>query len=308
MIGISILRIFRAAWQNFWRNFWLSVATLLIMVITLLMMLLLYSANVFGGEVLRSIERKIDLSTTFQETATEEEVTALAREIGGREDVEEVRIISSSEALKLFRERHQDNPFIEESLKELEENPLPSSMFIIATEPRFYQNIARQLEAEKYSSIVDEVNFKDTQPVIDKLIGLISTFKQIGLIVTIAFAFLAMLIMFNTVRLAIYSFREEIDIMRLVGASHWFIRGPFVIESIMIALIAVLIASAIVYPTINTLSPTLERIFFDQGAEPFSLYSYYVSHWPTVIGLQLSLAVGLAVISSWIGIRRYLRD
>lgn len=308
MLGISFWRVFKAAWQNFWRNIWLSLATLFIMVLTLLMMLLLYFANVFGAEVLRSIEKKVDLSITFQENAADGEIAELAREIESREDVESVRVITSEEALENFRSRHENDPFIEESLRELEENPLPASMFVVASEPRFYQNIARHLETERYGSLVEQVNYENTRPVIERLISIISTFKQIGAGATAAFALLAMLVMFNTVRLAIYSFREEIDIMRLVGASNWFIRGPFVIESIIIALIAVALSTLAIYPMLGTVGDQLERFFFDQSGGAFNLYDYAVSNWATVIGLQIALAVGLAVVSSWIGIRRYLRS
>ena len=308
MMGISFLRILRTAGQNFWRNIWLSLATLFIMIITLLMMSMLYFANVFGAEVLRSIEKKVDLSVTFKDGVSQEAISAFAAEIESREDVDSIRIISSEEALELFKQRHQDDPFIEESLQELEDNPLPASLYVVAVEPRFYQNIARQLEAEKYTPLIEKVNYENSRSVIEKLIGLITTFKQIAVIITVIFALLAVLIMFNTVRLAIYSFREEIDIMRLVGASNWFIRGPFVIESIMIALLAVVISTLIIYPSLHAASSQLERFFFDQAGSAFNIYQYALQNWLIVIGLQLGTAVTLAVISSMIGIRRYLRS
>ena len=123
------------------------------------------------------------------------------------------------------------------------------------------------------------------------------------------FAFLVVLIMFNTLRLAIYSFREEIDIMRLVGASRWFIRGPFLLESILVALLAVVIASGLVYGLLYLASPYLEKFFFTgnvQG-EAFNIYQYGLANWPTVIGWQLAVAVGLAIFSCLIAVQRYLK-
>lgn len=306
MIGVSLGRVTKAALQNFWRNIWLSIATLVIMTITLLALLLLYFANVFGAEVLRTIEQKVDLSATFKDSATEAQIRAIAEEIGSREDVEEVRVVTSDQALEEFRKRHADDPFIEDSLRELEENPLPASLFVVASEPRFYQNIATSLESDKYGPFIEKVNFQDLRPVIQRLIDLMNTVRSGAVIATLVFAGLAVLIMFNTVRLAIYSFREEIDIMRLVGASNWFIRGPFLLEAVLVALLAVAIATAIIYPVVRAVSPRLDDFFFTQ-AEPFNIYHYAVDNWLTVIGLQAAAAVSLAVFSSLIAIRRYLR-
>lgn len=308
MIGISFWRVVRAAMLNFWRNVWLSVATTFIMVITLLMMSSLYFANIFGAHVLRTIEQKVDVSVTFKENVQDEYIRAIADELRARPDVEEVTVISSTEALEIFRERHAEEPLIEETLQELENNPLPASLYIVATDPQFYANIARGLDADKYSPFIEKINFESTRGVIERLISLIDSVKNVGIITTALFAVLAALIMFNTVRLAIYSFREEIEIMRLVGASRWFIQGPFLIESILVALLAVAITVALVYPALDASSPHLQRFFFDARNEQFSLYDYARTHWLTVISLQLGTAVGLAFISSYIAIRRYLRN
>jgi len=145
--------------------------------------------------------------------------------------------------------------------------------------------------------------------IIERLISLIETIKNTGLIISVIFAGLVVLIMFNTVRLAIYSFREEIDIMHLVGASRWFIRGPFVIESILAAIISVVLASAIAWPIIRAAAPTLTTFFFEghvQG-DPFNVYTYALEHWLSILGLQLAVAVGLAMFSSIIALQRYLK-
>ena len=308
MIGISFARILRTAVQNLWRNVWLSVATTVIMIITLLMMSFLYFANVFGAQILQNIEEKVDLSVTFKENVQQQYIEAIAEELKSRSDVADVKIVTSEEALEIFCSRPQDDPLIEESLKELEQNPLPANIYIVATEPRFYQGIAKQLEAEKYTPFVERVNFESSRGVIERLIALITSVKNVGLLITVTFSVLVVLIMFNTVRLAIYSFREEIDIMRLVGASRWFIQGPFVIEAMIVGLLAVAISSAMIYPALRALSPQLQRFFFDASQTQLDLYQYAVAHWPTVIGIQLLLAVGLAMFSSLIAVRRYLRD
>lgn len=310
MVGISFIRVFKAASQNFWRNIWLSVATTVIMTMTLLIVLFLFFANIFGLEVLHNVEQKVDLSVTFADSASEEQIAALAREIGSRDDVKGVEVVTSEQALAIFRQRNQDKPFIEESLAELEKNPLPASMFIVATEPRFYQAMAGDLASERYAAVIAAVNFEDSRAVIDRLMTIILAIKNVGLVVTVIFVVLVVLIMFNTVRLAIYSFREEIDIMHLVGASRWFIRGPFVLESILVALLAVAVASAIAYPALKAASPELQRFFFESHADSasFDIYQYAVDRWFTILGLQVVLAAGLAIFSSLIAVQRYLKN
>ncbi len=307
MLGISFLRILRNAFRNFRRNVWLSLATTVVMVLTLLMMSFLYFANVLGEEVLKTIEQKVDLSAQFKKDASDEQIAIVAEDISSREDVEEVRIISSEQALEIFRRRHADDPYIEESLRELGENPLSASMFVVAIDPRFYQNIARQLESETYAPYIENVNYKNSRDIIDRLINFMSTIRNVALMTTLIFASLVILIMFNTIRLAIYSFREEIDIMRLVGASNWFIRGPFIIEAMLVAALGVAVTCFILYLTLNGVAEPVQRYFFPDQADPFNIYQHAVTNWVTVIGLQAILAVCLAVLSSFIAIRRYLR-
>lgn len=309
MIGISFWRVLQAAMRNFRRNVWLSIATTIIMSITLIIISSLYFANIVGGEILKSIQDKVDLSAVFKETVSNDQIKVITKDIAAREDVKDVRVVSSDEAVKLFRERHQDDPYIEQSLKELEKNPLPASMYIIATDPRFYENIVHQLQADKYAVFIDKINFDNSKSVIDRLIHIMDVIKNVGLIATAVFAVLVVLIMFNTIRLAIYSFREEIDIMRLVGASNWFIQGPFLIEAMLVAVLGVILSNAIIFPLLKaTNDPRLQTYFFGSGSgHEFNLYQYAVSHMLSVVGLQALLAVGLAFFSSLFAIRRYLR-
>jgi cell division transport system permease protein len=154
------------------------------------------------------------------------------------------------------------------------------------------------------------VQFEDSRAVIENLVRIISAVKNVGAVVTVVFAVLVMLIMFNTVRLAIYSFREEIDIMHLVGASRWFIRGPFVVESMLVALLATALATALMYPVLEAAAPGLQAFFFQnlsQQGEPFNLYAFATQHWLTVVALQLLVAVTLAIVSSLTALQRYLK-
>ncbi len=307
MIGISFIRVMRNAFRNFRRNIWLSIATTLIMTLTLCIILFLYVVNVLGGEFLRNVEQKVDIAVTFKDSASIQDINTIQRDVAARSDVKNTRIVTSDEALKEYRKRHADDPYIEEALKELNKNPLPNNMYIVANDPRFYENITTSLRSDRYSAFIEKVNFQDSKVVIEKMIRIMDLIKNAGLIATGIFGLLVVLIMFNTIRLAIYSFREEIDIMRLVGASRWYIQGPFLMESVLVALISVAISTAILYVALNAGATNINLFFFTGQNTSFDIYGYATSHWFQIVGLQLVAAIGLAVTSSYIAVRRYLR-
>jgi cell division transport system permease protein len=307
MIGISFARVMRNALRNFRRNVWLSIATTVIMTLTLLTILFLYTVNVLGVQVLSTIEQKVDIAVIFKDSTTSEQIATIQKDIDARSDVESTRLITSDQAREDFRRRHADDPYIEEALRELQVNPLPSSMFIVATDPRFYETISASLQADKYASLIEKVNFQNSKAVIEKMIRIMDIVKNAGLIITATFSLLVILIMFNTIRLAIYSFREEIDIMRLVGASRWYIQGPFLIESVLVAVVSTIISTIILYTSLNAIAPQIDQFFFAGQNASFDIYHYFIAHWVQAIGIQLGASVALAVISSYIAVRRYLR-
>lgn len=307
MIGISFARVLRNALRNFRRNVWLSIATTVIMTLTLLTISFLYAVNVLGVHVLSTIEQKVDIAVIFKEKTTPAQIDTIAKDIELRSDVESTRLITSDQAREDFRRRHADDPYIEEALRELEVNPLPSSMFIVAKDPRFYETINSALQSEKYASFIEKVNFQNSKAIIEKMIRIMDIVKNAGLIITATFSLLVILIMFNTIRLAIYSFREEIDIMRLVGASRWYIQGPFLVESVLVAVVSVIISVSILYLSLNTMAPQINQFFFAGQDANFDIYQYFVAHWPQAIGMQFGAAIALAVVSSYIAVRRYLR-
>src|SRR3989344_9067124 len=279
MFFISFIRVLRNALRNFRRNVWLSIATTVIMTLTLCIILFLYVVDVLGGEFLRTVEQKVDIAVTFNDSATDEEIQIINRDITARSDVESTRIVTNEQALAEYRSRHADDPTIEEALRELGENPLPSNMYIVAQDPRFYENITESLKSDKYSAFIEKVSFQDSKSVIEKMIWIMSIIKNAGLLATAIFGLLVMLIMFNTIRLAIYSFREEIDIMRLVGASRWCIQSPFILESMLVAIISVTISITTTFLLLNAGAEQINRFFFAGQNAAFDIYAYAISHW-----------------------------
>lgn len=307
MIAITFVRVLRNAFRNFRRNVWLSIATTVIMTLTLLVISFLYIVNVVGNNVLTTFSQKVDIAVIFKDSTTPDQIETIHKSVASRSDVKSTHIVTSAEALQSFRDAHKNDPYIEQALSELQRNPLPSSMYIIATEPQFYTDISNNLKDPAYAQFIEKINFEDSKSVIEKLVRIMTITKNSALVITGVFAVLVILIMFNTIRLAIYSFREEIDIMRLVGASRWYIQSPFIIESMLVAIISVTISIIVTLLLLNAGADFINRFFFSGQNATFDIYTYATSHWMQLIGTELGVALLLAIVSSYIAVRRYLK-
>ncbi len=207
----------------------ISVATLTVMLLALLVFSSLIVFNVVANSVLNSIQEKIDISVYFKNTAPEDEILRIKQSLEGLAEVKNVDYVSRDRALEIFKERHSDDPNITQAVNELETNPLPASLNIKAKDPDKYSIIASYLNNDSLKDYVDKVSYAQNQVVIDRLASIINVSRQAGVGLTFILAIVAILVVFNTILLAIYSNRESIEIMRLVGASSMFIRGPYIV-------------------------------------------------------------------------------
>jgi cell division transport system permease protein len=296
-------RIVKWGLKNFWRNGWLSTATVSIMVLTLLVITVLLMVNVVANAVLINLEDKIDISVYFKLQTSEEDILAAKTQLEKLAEVERIEYTSQNEALLNFREQHKDNPVLLQSLDELEANPLEASLNIKARETSQYASINQFLESVHYKDIIDKVNYLQNKSVIEKLSKIITDVKTVGLIISLALAIIVFLVTFNAIRLAIYSSREEINVMKLVGASNWFIRGPFIIEGLMYGIIATIITVILLYPVFYFASPKLSG-FLPIG----DLFSYFKTNIVFLVFMLLGVGLVLGTFSSFIAVRKYLKD
>jgi len=298
----TLFRIIKYGFLGFWRNGWLSTATLSIIVLALLVFEGLIISNVLTKTALTSLQEKIDISIYFKSNTSEDDILKIKKSLESLAEVKGVEYISRDRALEIFKERHKDDPTITQSLEELKENPLLASLNIKAHDPKEYATIADYLEKADFKVWFEKVTYAQNAIVIERLGRIIDTAEKGGLILIIFLALIAVLITFNTIRLAIYSSREEIGIMRLVGASNSFIRGPYVVEGIIYGLVAGILSVIIALPIIYFVSPYV-KIFISE----MNLWNYFTAHLIGILGYQLLFGVGLGVISSVIAIRKYLR-
>ena len=299
---INLKRIIKSGIVSFWRNGWISAATVLVMVLALFVAGSLLLGNVILTAVLASLEKKVDITVYFRLDAPEEEVLAARDSLLTLGEVEEVEYVSREEALLQFRERHQENALITQSLDELGENPLGASLEVRASDTSHYAAISNFLEASTFSSILDKINYRQNQLVIDRLAAILHTSRRIGLAASILLSGIAFLVAFNTIRMAIYTSREEIKIMKLVGASNWYTRGPFLVEGFLHGLFASVIALAIFFPVTYWLGPEAARFF--GGPD---LYIYYITHLLEFYLVLFLVGIIIGVLSSSFAIRKHLR-
>lgn len=301
MIWINIKRVVKNGFMNFWRNGWVSLATILVMVITLSVVGSLLFGKAVLLTVLDQLQDKVDITVYFKTDADESEIVSWQDSLLKLDEVKKVEYVSREDALLAFQERHTENTLIIQSLEELGDNPLGASLNIKAKNPSQYESIARFLEASVFSS-VDKINYRQNKLVIDRLANILQTSKNIGTGISIVMALIALLVTFNTIRLAIYTNKEEIKIMRLVGASNRYIRSPFMVEGFLYGFFSSIITMVLFYPLALWLGPLSERFFGD-----INVFHYYISNFFQIFLILLVVGVLLGVVSSWVATRRYLK-
>ncbi|MFC1720723.1 cell division protein FtsX [Patescibacteria group bacterium] len=303
----NLKRIIKAGFVNFWRNGVVSFASVLIMTVTLASIGLIMFAGALLNNSLVQIKNKVDVNIYFTLDASEGDMFSLQTTLEGMPEVERVVYTSREEALENFRKRHENDYLTIQALDELDDNPLGASLSIKAKETSQYANIAKFLEDKQgglsggEASIIDKVNYYQNKVAIDRLTKIIDGAERIGFAMMIFLILISVIITFNTIRLAIYTSREEIGVMRLVGANNKFIRGPFIIEGVMYGVAAAILALVILYPIAIWLGGATETFF---GGINLLDY-YYEQFWQMTIFILIA-GIGLGVLSSYLAVRRYL--
>ncbi len=298
----TIKRIFSAGFVNFWRNGWLSTATVLIMTITLLVWTGLLLLNVVMTGVLDSLASKIDISVYFNLDTAESQILSFQQKVRQLSQVAEADYISRDQAVNIFKDKHGGDSTLVASLQELGSNPFEASLNIRAKETGQYSSIADFLNQDQFKNIISKINFAENKTAIERLSHIISVTRQSGLVLSLIMAFIAILVAFNTVRLAIYSSREEITVMKLVGASNWYVRGPFIMEGTLHGVFSSFFALGIMVSALGVIGPRLNSFLPE-----INLISYFYGNFLQIVLLQTAAGIVLGVFSSLIAIRRYLK-
>lgn len=299
-------RILKSGFFSFWRNGFVSLSSVLIMVVTLFVI----GSTIFLGAILDStlteITNKVDVNVYFVTSAAEEDILAIKSRLETLPEVKGVSYVSREQALEEFKERHKDDQFTIQALEELTDNPLGAVLNIRATEPSQYEGVAQFLEGDNVlskngSPIVDKINYFQNKAAIDRLTRIIDSADKLGFALTIVLVIVSILITFNTIRLVIYISREEIGVMRLVGASGSYVRGPFVVGGMIYGFVAGVITLLVFYPITFWLGGVTEGFFIG-----LNVFEYYLANFGQMSLIILLSGIIIGAVSSYLAVMRYL--
>lgn len=300
----AIKRVFRAGLINVWRNSFVSLASIFVMTMTLMILGSLMFLSALIGQFMTYVQDKVDVNVYFVTTADETAILDLKSALEGLPEVQYVTYTTRDEALQQFRDRHQDDQLTVQALDELGENPFGASLSVKAKETSQYEGLARYLsdrmQTDAEGTFIETVNYAQNKAVIDQLTSVTTYVERLGIVVTLIFALASILITFNTIRLAIYTARDEIGVMRLVGATNMYIRGPFVVEGTVYGLVAAVISLVIFFPFAFALKGATLAMF---NAD---IFSYYLSHFHIFFFVLLLGGGLLGATSAFLAVRKYL--
>jgi cell division transport system permease protein len=268
-----------------------------------------FSAMLFDqllNQAMTSLQSQVDINVYFVPDAPDEEIDRIREAVAALSEVEAVQFTTREDALQQYRADNQGNEIALQALEELSENPLGANISVQARETGQYAGVAQflleQQESEEVNApVIDVVNYENNREAIDTLTSFIDVVERVSMIVTAVLLGAALLITFNTIRLGIYTSREEIAIMRLVGASNTFIRGPFMLQGTLYGLFAGIITLAIFYPILIWIGPGAELMF------GLNLMDYYLDNFRYIFLVIVGTGVTLGLVSSTYAVTRYLR-
>lgn len=304
---VTFSRIVKTGVINFGRNAWLGIAAMAVMVITLTIVLFSIIANATFSNTIKTITDRIDISVYLKDSVSPDKRNDLIGQIEGLQNVKSVKFISKDDALAIYKKQNESNLDLLLAISQTD-NPLPASLQIKPKDPNDIASIKTFLEKKEIKELQsDETSYSgDRKEAIDKITTATKFFRRAGLVSVIVFAIISMLIIFNTIQMAIFNRRDEITIMRLLGASTNYIRGPFIVESIMYGLLSGIASMLIVRALFLVSAKAFEASSLGLLDINFS-NKYFISHYWILLAMQLGVGVFIGATSSFIATSRYLK-
>lgn len=304
---ISGIRILHAGVVNFIRSFSLAVAAIAVMVITLTIVLFSIITNAAFGDTIAQITSQVDISVYLKDSDTSSQTATLITQLKSLNNVKSVQYLDKTAVLAKYEAQNASNQQLLNAISQTS-NPLPATILIkpfdlnkisiiktFLTKPN---NFALQSNPPSYSG--------QREIAINRITHATNILRGIGIIAVIAFTVVCALIIFNTIQMTIFNRRDEIQIMRLLGASKTFIRGPFIVESVIYGVVAAVLSVGIINAAFVATSSALQASslgLLDIGYAN----SYFDSHFLTLLGVQLAIGISIGIVSSYIATRRYLK-
>jgi cell division transport system permease protein len=298
---LSILRTIKFSFQDISRNIWLSLVTVIILILALFTINMLLVVKVIGDAAVEAVKEKIDISIYMKGTAEEPAILELKARIASMEEVREVDYISKADALANFKKKHENNPEILQSLRELGKNPLAPSLVVKPRDMDEFNNLINYINSVD-DDIIESRDFTNYELMIEKINSITSKVSEAGIFLSGIFILITLLVIYNSVRVAIYTHRLEIMVMRLVGASNWFIQMPYLLSSAFFTFAGVAAIMLIFYPFLTLLQPYLETFFVDYNV---NLVNYFYGNALYIFGIQFLAAAFINMLASLLAVRKY---
>lgn len=303
MFFVSLFRIIKFSLQDISRNMWLSVVTVIILVLALFSINMLVVVKVVSDTAISAVKEKVDVNLYVKPDAPENEIMSLKSKLENLSQVKSVEYVSKRKALESFRDQNINNPEVMQALQLLENNPLTPNLVIKPQNPDNIDTLIGELNKIE-NPIIESKNFLNHKKILQRIKSITDKVNAAGMVVSLIFVLITLLVIYNAVRVAIYTHHQEITIMRLVGASSWFIYFPFLLSSIIYTLFGVLLIIGLFYPFLSLLQPYLEAFFVGYD---FNIVTYFNANFVKIFGVQFLGIAAVNILASLIAIRKYAR-
>jgi cell division transport system permease protein len=299
---LKLWRTFREGLSNFLRNGWLSLATVSVLTVSLYIMGVTVLVGIGSGSALKNIQEKINISVYFNPEVNEARILEIKGKLAGYREIKSIDYVSKNQALDEFLRSGNNDPSITQALEEIGDNPLLASLVIKAQSPEQYDIIAKAIDQSNFREEISRINYEKNKEAIVRLNNFIHMVEKVGFILGTIFIFVAILVTFNTIRITMYSHRQEFEVMRLVGASNMYVRMPYVFEGIFYGIASALSVLLLLFITFQFVAPAVQGVISRS-----SLISFYFQYFSFMAFFLFFSGIMLGVISSFIAIRRYLK-
>lgn len=304
---ITFERVIKAGFVNFIRNITLSVAATAVMVVTLTIVLFSVIANATFTHTIDTITDRIDISVYLKDDVTEDKRNKLIEDLKNFENVRSVEFVSKDQALINYQKANQDNMDLLLAISQTD-NPLPATIRLKPKDPLRIEEVRTFLEKPDIKALqANETSYSgDRKAAIDKITNATTFFTKAVFIGIIVFAVISMLIIFNTIQMAIFNRRDELTIMRLLGASNWYIKGPFIVETMIYGIVSAVVSLSLV----NALFAVQEQAFDANSLGLLDIKfanQYFADNFMLFLAMQLASGIAIGAISALIATQRYLK-
>lgn len=303
---VHVNRALKFTGQSVWRNVWLASTTVATIILTVLSVNLAIALHLGVEQIIQSAKDRVNLTIHFYPEATDDQVSSTAEVVRTISGVSSAIIVSKEEVLQDYIDKASGDAELLKPLEVLGENPFGPSLLVYANSIDTYDDVLDELEQPEYATLIESQRklFEENRRFITSFSQVAERVQNVSLAISTFFAVVTLLLVYNTIRIAIYSHRKEIAVMRLVGATNWFIRAPFLLEVAFYTVLAVSIGTGLFTAVLYVTEPHLQTYF---GVGVLSLYPAFIANiFAIILGQFIALLI-LSLLSSAIAIRRYLK-